>query len=71
MELFIGYLVYSSILATLAQQKETTPLDGRRGGIIAFNSDRDGNGNVYLTNAGGSGQRNITNNLANYGSGTR
>lgn len=49
---------------------EDIPLDGKGGGILTFNSDRDGNGEVYIMNADGSGQRNITNNPANDGFGT-
>ena len=35
--------------------------DGRK---IAFASERDGNSEIYLMNADGSGQRNLTRNLA-------
>lgn len=38
----------------------TVPLDGRGGGIIAFHSARDGNFEVYVMNADGSGQRRLT-----------
>jgi Tol biopolymer transport system component len=48
---------------------QAIPLDGRGGGIISFNSDRDGNGEIYVMNADGSGQRNITNHPANDGFG--
>ncbi len=48
---------------------QTTALDGRGGGIISFNSDRDGNNEIYMMNADGSGQRNITNHPANDGFG--
>ncbi len=36
------------------------PLDGRGGGIIAFSSERDGNMEIYVMNADGSGQRRLT-----------
>ncbi len=32
------------------------------GTMIAFTSDRDGNEEIYIMNADGSGQRNLTNN---------
>ena len=35
---------------------------------IAFSSDRDGNNEIYVMNADGSGQTNLTNNPANDGS---
>jgi TolB protein len=35
--------------------------DGKK---IAFQSDRDGNGEIYIMNAGGSEQKNLTNNPA-------
>jgi dipeptidyl aminopeptidase/acylaminoacyl peptidase len=38
--------------------------DGRK---IAFQSDRDGNGEVYVMNADGSGQTNLTDNQAHDG----
>lgn len=62
-------LLFLLITGSFAQQEEKTPLDGRDGGIIVFNSDRDGNSEVCLMNADGSGQRNITNNPANDGFG--
>ena len=37
------------------------PLSGSGGGVIAFISDRDGNDELYVMNADGSGQRNLTN----------
>ncbi|MFC2136155.1 T9SS type A sorting domain-containing protein [Bacteroidota bacterium] len=40
------------------------PLNGNGGGIIAFTSDRDGNHEIYLMNADGSVQTNITNSSA-------
>ena len=38
------------------------PLKGSGGGVIAFFSDRDGNNEIYVMNADGSNQRNLTNN---------
>jgi TolB protein len=36
-------------------------------GRIVFTSERDGNGEIYVINADGSGQRNLTNNPADDG----
>ncbi len=36
------------------------PLDGRGGGFIAFHSFRDGNGEIYVMNADGSGAKRLT-----------
>jgi Tol biopolymer transport system component len=36
------------------------PLDGSGGGVIAFTSDRDGEGDIFVTNADGSGLRRLT-----------
>ena len=69
MTLFIGCLLSLTMTGTFAQQKEKNPMDGRGGGIITFNSDRDGNSEVYMMNADGSGQQNLTNNPANDGFG--
>lgn len=49
------------IIIAFSSPGQTIPLDGRGGGIIAFSSDRDGQSEIYLMNADGSGQRNITN----------
>lgn len=42
----------------------TAALDGRGGGYIAFHSFRDGNSEIYVMNADGSGARRLTNHLA-------
>lgn len=42
------------------QQNENVLLDGKGGGIIAMNSDRDGNAEIYLMNADGSDRRCLT-----------
>ena len=49
---------------------QNIPLDGRGGGIICFNSGRDGNGELYIMNADGTGQKNITHNPDNDGYGS-
>ena len=36
------------------------PVSGRNGGLIAFVSDRDGNGEIYVMKADGSDQRRLT-----------
>ncbi len=51
------------------QSRDNTAGDGEPawlpdGTKIAFTSDRDGNAEVYVMNANGSGQTNLTNNLA-------
>ena len=38
------------------------PLDGRGGGLITFYSERDGNAEIYIMNADGSAQTNLTKN---------
>ena len=40
------------------------PLSESGGGVIAFTSERDGNREIYIMNADGSDQRNLTNNPA-------
>ncbi|MFZ3385854.1 MAG: hypothetical protein WA120_01590 [Candidatus Hydromicrobium sp.] len=44
--------------------KDILFLDGSK---IAFNSDRDGNGEIYIMNMDGSGQTRLTNNPADDG----
>lgn len=69
MILIAGYMTCFIISTATGQPVDTIPLDGRGGGILTFNSNRDGNSEVYVMNADGSGQRNVTNNPANDGSG--
>ena len=45
---------------SLATATELAPLNGSGGGVIAFSSNRDGNMDIYLMNANGSGQRRLT-----------
>jgi Tol biopolymer transport system component len=55
--------VVVAVLGALAQPASAA-FPGTNG-KIAFNSDRDGNGEIYVMNADGSGQTNLTNNPAN------
>jgi len=62
---FTYIVTFVLFLSPVIMVAQTVPPDGRGGGVIAFNSDRDGNNEIYMMNADGSGQRNITNNPAN------
>ena len=52
-----------SVLAMVIVSPSHATFPGENG-KIAFNSDRDGNYEVYVMNADGSGQANLTNNAA-------
>jgi Tol biopolymer transport system component len=54
----IALLVLGSCLMLLASRTEATPINGK----IAFESNRDGNTEIYVMNPDGSGQVNISNN---------
>jgi Tol biopolymer transport system component/putative intracellular protease/amidase len=49
-----------TILEAMQEQSVTPPLEGGGDGLIAFVSDRDGNGEIYVMNADGSNQRRLT-----------
>jgi Tol biopolymer transport system component len=55
------YWVDAQIIEDL---RPSVPLDGRDGGVIAFFSDRDGNDEIYIMDADGGEQRNLTNHPA-------
>src|SRR3990172_8944581 len=42
--------------------REPTPAPPAAGGVIAFESDRTGDGDIWVMNPDGSGQTNLTNN---------
>jgi len=57
----------AALSTTVTHTPEATPepeipLDGRGGGVIAFSSDRDGDLEILVMNADGSGQRPLTDN---------
>ena len=49
-----------TILEAMREQFVTPPFGGGGKGLIAFVSDRDGNGEIYVMNADGSDQRRLT-----------
>ena len=51
-------------LSSCSPAEPSVPLDGRGGGIIAF-SRGNGNQEIYVMNADGSGQRRLTNHGSN------
>jgi TolB protein len=55
-------LLSACLLAALSFPCRCGPTPG--GGRIAFVSDRDGNAEIYVMNADGSGQTNLTNSPA-------
>jgi TolB protein len=61
--LFVCLVVLSSCQQP-ALPDPTAALDGRGGGYIAFHSFRDGNSEIYVMNADGSGARRLTNHVA-------
>lgn len=52
--------VPSTTLTAIVTPTKLPPLSGSGGGVIAFFSDRDGNDEIYVMNADGSDQRNLT-----------
>ena len=64
----IGFLACTIFIFTGCNDNEEIPedniinLDAYAENIIAFTSDRDGNNEIYLMNADGTGQTRITNN---------
>jgi TolB protein len=62
--LLLACLVVLSACQQPAPPDPTAALDGRGGGYIAFHSFRDGNSEIYVMNADGSGARRLTNHLA-------
>jgi dipeptidyl aminopeptidase/acylaminoacyl peptidase len=49
-----------TVLPTIAPSPTVVPLDGSGGGVIAFSSWQNGNWQIYLMNADGSGQMRVT-----------
>ena len=60
------WIYFSSLALVLACGPAATAMPTSRSalGTIAFQSDRDGNEEIYVMNADGSNQVNITNNTA-------
>ena len=58
--LILATAVLSAVAVSTAPARALPVVNGR----IVFNADRDGNGEIYVMNADGSGQTNITNNAA-------
>jgi ABC-type branched-subunit amino acid transport system substrate-binding protein len=56
--------VKTASVKPIATANQTTPMVSSIGGKIAFNSDRDGNAEIYVMNADGSAPVNLTNNPA-------
>jgi Tol biopolymer transport system component len=64
----LSTILLATIILNNNSFSQTGALDGSGGGIIAFISDRDGTNEIYLMNADGSYQTQVTNNNAfNFG----
>jgi len=59
--MFIALIAMASCLMFLASRTEATPINGK----IAFETNRDGNSEIYVMNSDGTAQVNISNNPAN------
>ena len=65
MQEYIRNLISVKLAATLIITATfTIGCGGIQESTIAFLSDRDGNGEIYVMNADGTGQKNLTNNPA-------
>jgi putative intracellular protease/amidase len=57
---YAGRVFVQTILEAMQEQFVPSPEGGGGEGLIAFVSDRDGNGEIYVMNADGSNQRRLT-----------
>ena len=59
--LFLFIMTFGICCNKSTNGSDIPPLDGSGGDVIAFCSNRDGNNEIYLINADGSGERRLTN----------